>query len=128
MKPFQISLIEESGYLHARAEGPRTPENALKFLGEVYRACVQGGHTSVLLELNFEGPSLDAADIYRVISRGSEEGMRLQRIAYVEDAMDNPDKARFAETVALNRGVNVRLFTDLESASRWLKESPASNG
>jgi hypothetical protein len=124
MTPFQVSLIEESGYLHARAEGPRTPENVLKFFAEVQRACVQAGHAAVLLEMNLEGPSLDAGDIFRVISRGSAEAQGLRRIAYVEASIENPDKARFAETVALNRGVNVRLFADVESAAHWLTQSP----
>ena len=124
MKPFRVTLMEESGYLHARAEGPRTPENVLKYLGEVHAACVKDGHTAVLLEMNLEGPSLDAGDIYRVISRGSAEAQGLQRIAYVEASVENPDKARFAETVALNRGVNVRLFADVESAWRWLTQTP----
>jgi hypothetical protein len=34
--------------------------------------------------------------------------------------MEDPEGARFAETVALNRGVNVRLFAGVEEARRWL--------
>jgi hypothetical protein len=30
--------------------------------------------------------------------------------------------ARFAETVAVNRGVNVRLFESVATAERWLSE------
>jgi hypothetical protein len=36
------------------------------------------------------------------------EGTKLQRIAYVQASMTDPAKPRFAETVAVNRGVNVR--------------------
>jgi hypothetical protein len=30
------------------------------------------------------------------------------------------DKDRFGETVAVNRGLNVRVFTDMEDATMWL--------
>jgi hypothetical protein len=33
----------------------------------------------------------------------------------------DPAKANFAETVARNRGVNVRLFVTLEEAKTWLE-------
>lgn len=36
------------------------------------------------------------------------------------NALRFPEKMKFAETVAMNRGVNVRLFHDLETADAWL--------
>jgi hypothetical protein len=32
------------------------------------------------------------------------------------------DKDRFGETVAINRGTNVRVFTDMSEALRWINE------
>ena len=66
------------------------------------------------------GPSLPAAEIFRVISARSPEGAKLSRIAYVEANMDDPMRAKFAETVAVNRAVNVRLFQEVAAAARWL--------
>jgi hypothetical protein len=120
---YELTLLPRVGYLHARVVGTRSPQNVLRFLKETHDACVGGGYSAVLLEMNLTGPSLDAGDIYQVISRGSSTGVALQRVAYVEAAIENPDKARFAETVAVNRGVNVRLFADVDSAIRWLSGS-----
>ena len=83
------------------------------------RACA-----AALLEMKLTGPSLDAGSIFRVISQSSPEGTKLRRIAYVEASIADPSKAQFAESVAVNRGVNVRLFPDVAAAARWL-ESPA---
>ena len=41
------------------------------------------------------------------------------RLAVVGDE-PTVDPARFGETVAVNRGAMMRVFTDLESARRWL--------
>jgi hypothetical protein len=118
--PYQLTIEAHPTYLHARVSGERTPENALRFLKEVFEACVRTGHSSALLEMQFSGPSLATGDIFRVISQRSPEGAALRRIAYVEASMSDPAKARFAETVATNRAVNVRLFTDVVEAARWL--------
>jgi hypothetical protein len=37
--------------------------------------------------------------------------------------MSDMIKARFAETVAINRAVNVRLFRDVAEAARWLESA-----
>lgn len=46
---------------------------------------------------------------------------KVQKIAFVgkEPIID---KNRFGETVAINRGVNEKVFTDLSDAIKWLNE------
>jgi hypothetical protein len=117
---YQLVLVEHPGYLHAIAKGPRTPENAFRFLKEAGDACAKSGHANLLVEMAFEGPQLDASKIFEVVKARSTEGSRLRKIAYVDRARDNPGRPRFAETVARNRGVNVRLFDDIASAKAWL--------
>ena len=121
---YRSTLADTPSYLHASVVGPRTPENARRFFKEVRDACVARGHTAVLLEMGFTGPSLDTMSIFRIISESSEEGTKLQRIAYVQASNTDPAKPRFAETVAVNRGVNVRLFPDVASAAQWLDTPP----
>ena len=89
-----------------------------RFFGEVREAASKGGHRAVLLEMSLTGPSLDIASIFALISQESPDARRL-KIAYVE-ASGNRISAEFAETVALNRGVNVRLFRDVGAAAAWL--------
>ena len=117
---YRVTFVVRAQYLHAIATGPRTPENMLGVLREVHAACMEGGWTSVLLEVRLSGASLDNWEIFRVVSQRSAEGARLGRIAYVDVSSASGDKKRFAETVAMNRGVNVRLFPDVASAASWL--------
>jgi hypothetical protein len=92
----------------------------------VYAACLRTGKSQVLLEMAFSGPSLGPSAIMHVISERSADGARLRKIAYVEASMAGQQKAKFAETVAINRAVNVRLFEDVGQAARWLEEVPAA--
>ncbi len=119
---YLLTITEHPAFLHAAVTGTNSAENALRFLEEAYAACVQRGRSAVLLEMNLAGPSLESASIFRVIAQRSADGARLRKIAYVDRAQRDPDKVKFAETVAFNRGVNVRLFPDIELAARWLSE------
>jgi hypothetical protein len=118
---YHLTITERPSYLHAAVSGPNTRENVLRFLKEAYEACVARGRTSVLLEMVLTGPGLDTSSIFAVIAERSGDGAKLRKIAYVDlsEARDD-SKARFAETVAVNRGVNVRFFRDVAEAQRWL--------
>jgi len=122
---YQFTAHEHPGYVHAKVTGDRTPENARRFFQETYMACVKAGKENVLLEVRFSGPSLDVPSIFEVISKGTPDGMRMRKVAYVDATTEDPSKARFAETVAKNRGVNVRLFSGVDEAARWLAEAQA---
>ncbi len=121
MESYESTIHEQPSYLHARVRGPRTPENAIRFLEEVYAACLRTGRTSVLLEMSFTGPSLGVSGVLKVIEARSADGSKLHKIAYVEASPDGPGKAQFAETAAINRAVNVRLFDSVAQAARWLE-------
>ncbi len=123
MLRYELTIDVRPAYLHAKVVGERTPENASRFLKEVFAACVGSSRQDALLEMRFSGPSLNMSDIFRVISQGSADGARLRRIAYVEASVTDMAKSRFAETVAINRAVNVRLFGDVAEAARWLEST-----
>ena len=119
---YHLTLVPHPGYLHAAVTGDHSAENAARFLREVREACSRQGVSAVLLEVKFSGPSLATGSIFSVISQGSAEGKTLRKIAYVDVSDRDPAKIKFAETVALNRGVNVRLFASVEEAGQWLAE------
>jgi hypothetical protein len=70
--------------------------------------------------MNLEGPSLDSGRIFEVIRSRTADATKLRRIAYVDLSPRDEERMRFAETVAVNRGANVRLFRDVESAKEWI--------
>lgn len=119
---YHLTIEELPSYLHATLSGTHSAENALRFLEDAYEACVKRGHSAVLLEMNLSGPSLDLASIFGVIMQRSTDAVKLRKIAYVDASERDPDRMKFAETVAINRGVNVRLFRDLDSAKQWISD------
>ena len=123
MERYELTVEVRPDYLHASVTGDRTADNVDRFLREAYAACVDNAKFNLLLEMRLTGSRLGTFGIYRLISDRSADGARLRRIAYVEDPLDNVEEARFAETVAVNRAVNVRLFMDVSEAARWLESN-----
>jgi hypothetical protein len=115
---YDLTVERKPTYLHVTATGTRSEENARRFLVDAYRASIEHECGSLLLEMKLSGPPLSLASIFSVIVERSPDGANLTRIAYVDDQPE--DSAEFAELVALNRGVNVRLFRRLSDAARWL--------
>jgi hypothetical protein len=121
---YHCTIEQKPTYLHLIGSGAHTESNARRFLVDAYTAALERKCGSLLLEMRFSGPSLSLGKIYSVISQGSPDGSALERIAYVDaNAEHVPDMAKFAELVARNRGVNVRLFRDVPDAERWLSEA-----
>lgn len=120
---YELRVIETPSYLHVRASGPHTPSNARQFLIDAYEACLRLNCTAVLLEMNLVGPSMSTLSLFGVVEERSSQGQQLRKIAYVDASAERSlEHKMFAETVARNRGVNVRFFQSVAEAEKWMKE------
>jgi hypothetical protein len=118
-----LKTAHEDGYLHATVTGDNTPADVAAYLGRIREICAKYGFSRVLIEENLVGPPFDAVEIYDVVSAASVGVVpAIQRVAFVDT---NPEhdfaNMQFAETVAVNRGVNVRVFRDVPSAVEWIR-------
>ena len=120
-RPYRLTLEKRPTYLHATVTGIHNAENALRFLTEAFDACARMEQSALLLEFNLAGPSLPSSAIFDVVSKRTKVAAKLRKIAYVDNSERDPEKVKFAETVARNRGVNVRLFREFEAAQSWLE-------
>jgi hypothetical protein len=120
---YEMRMIHENDYLHVLVTGDNTPADVAGYLDQIRQACAEHGFSKVLIEENLTGPPLRTGDIYDVVtaaSAGVAPGIRY--IAFVDT---NPAhefaQMKFAETVAVNRGVNVKVFRDVPSAVAWIR-------
>jgi hypothetical protein len=120
MTGYTLTIAQEPAYLHATVTGPNTPENVASYLEEVWRACADRGCRRVLIEERLEGPRLPATDVFQIASGASSSRKRhFEAIAYV-DVNAQRGLMKFAESVAVNRGVPVRVFASVGEAKAWL--------
>ena len=118
-----VDVAERPGYLHVTVTGRNTAANVRKYLLDIHEACVQRKCTVVLIEENLQGPGLGIGTIHDIVSQASKNTRPVvTKIAYVDANKEHPPGPMgFAETVAVNRGVNVRVFPDVDRARLWLE-------
>jgi hypothetical protein len=117
---YELRFTQESTFLHAVVTGTNSKENVATYLGEVRRECVARNCFRVLIEERLEGPRLGVMDVFDVASEGSARApAQITAMAYV-DVNGGGDLMRFAETVAVNRGLSVRVFSSVSDAREWL--------
>ena len=119
---YEMTLTEKPGYLHAVVTGKNTLENVTGYMKELHEACVARGINRVLIEERLTGRRLETWDVYEVAAQGSARGVGLfQALAYV-DVHASGELMKFAETVAYNRGIPIRLFATVEEAETWIRQ------
>ena len=119
---YDFSVEQKDHYLHVKGWGELNAAAVRQLLVDAYQACVERNVGSLLLEMQLTGTNLGMGEVFSVINERSHQGSKLTRIAYVERNTDLPRQfAEFAELVAKNRFVNVRLFDDVADAQQWLE-------
>lgn len=120
--PLDIRIDQKRDYLYFRVSGENTEENVGAYLRAVLEACAERNCPYVLIEECLAGPGLGEASIFAVVTQAAPEtAARVRRIAYVDTNPDHdPKRMAFAENVAVNRGVNVRVFPTTREAEAWI--------
>ena len=121
----------ESGLLKVEANGDFSLEEATRAFMEMLRAVAQCQAEKVLLDgRNVKGePREYERFLYgEFVAQGTRELVReyrfVPRFAYVlNEPLRDPD--RYGETVAVNRGMKIKVFGTPEEALEWLGLTPA---
>jgi len=117
---FEIEFERRGNYLYALVTGTNSPETVAAYLDRIVEECRRTDCYRVLIEERLEGARLDASDVFAIAAEGSMKAMGLlHALAYVDEQMG--PMADFAETVAVNRGMPVRVFNTVAEADEWLR-------
>lgn len=114
--------IEARGtYLYFEVSGEREREQMVNIWGTVARELRALGLNRVLGVSKLTGPA-STIDIYRVAEAAANDMQNAgcEKLAYVVTDKNALQSNLFAETVAVNRGLDARMFTDKDSALIWL--------
>jgi hypothetical protein len=123
---YKLSFAQKPGYLHAVVTGRNSKENVARYLADIQRQCMERACRRVLIEERLEGPRLGPLDVFDIASEGRDRvDGQLPIVAYV-DVNAAGTLMKFAEDVAVNRGVIVQVFATVAEAEKWLLELDAA--
>jgi hypothetical protein len=124
----RLSIEPKEFYLEVRISGQFELAEAEATSDEFLQACAEGGHCRVLVDFRAVEGGLSVMDrwnysthlAHRIIELRKSGRIPNLRMAYL-GREPTLDPKRFGETVAVNRGVDVRATDDFAEAVRWLE-------
>jgi hypothetical protein len=125
---YELTITQKPTHLHAIVTGKNTKENVADYLRHIRSECISRNCYRIFIEERLEGPRLDTIDIFELAEQGSIESFGVfQAIAYIDENAAG-DAMQFAETVARNRGIPIRVFSTVTDAEKWLLGEIAERG
>ncbi len=119
-KLYNLHFENRDQYLYVFVEGESvTKESSISFYREIFSKCEELDFVKVLIEENFKNQILiselfEVANFMAIASRGKI------KIAHVDRQEKDHELNKFAETVAVNRGIYGKTFGNAEVAEKWL--------
>lgn len=118
-----LTVSRKEGYLHVIVTGDNTAEDVQQYLLGVRDACEKQACPYVLIEENLQGPSLATLELFQVIAGAAQPSPAVRCIAYIDaNPQHDAERMKFAETVASNRGMLVKMFSSVPEAEKWLAQ------
>ena len=123
-KALHMEVVETPAYLHFVVRGSNSLANVLEYFERIQLECARRKIFRVLIEEHLDGPRLGMLDVFTIAQKGAELGSGPGRaLAYI-DVNAEGTLMRFAEDVARNRGLMIRVFTSVDEARLWLSGLP----
>ena len=118
--PYSLEFEHRPEYLYAKVTGSEDSRDiSLSYWTHVAEERKAHNYTKVLVDEDLpEQP--DLIDVYEIAAILATMGFAGTTIAFVDRQMDHMEYNKFAETVAVNRGLKGRVFIDYDEAEKWL--------
>lgn len=119
---YNIVARKKEGYLHLDITGINSAENVHAYLLDVRTLCEEHKCSRVLIEEHLIGPGLPIMKIFEIVTRVSGHILpSVQDIAYVDTNSEHErSRMQFAEDVAINRGINIKICSTVSEAEHFL--------
>ena len=121
MDPDMMSIHNKGSYLLIEFFGEFSVEAGKQCVDRMMEACLKQRQSRVLLDCRRMTGSMTVISRFQVAEYGAFSLDFLNRFALVNrDDVLLPDN--FVENVAINRGMDMKIFTDFDAAEQWLTE------
>lgn len=119
-KPYHLTFEQRPGYLYAYVAGEEDNyEISRAYWQEIADQCKERKCSKVLVvEDIVECGTI--AEAYQLCSEFPQMGYIGIKVGFVDRYLDQQEANQFGELVAVNRGINAKVFNDVEEAEKWL--------
>lgn len=122
---YQLTVHQQPSYLHFIVTGENSRATVTGYMKDILRECTTRQCFRVLIEEQLEGPRLGTMEVFSIVAAGSERLVGVMKAMAYVDVNAEGDLMRFAENVAVNRAIPVKVFATVAAAEKWLTADPA---
>jgi hypothetical protein len=115
----QLQLEDKPGYLKASFAGACAKEEVERHFKSLAEKCKSSKKNKLLLDFTEVPLDISLVDLYELGKMTLVFAQYACKVSAVCKP-ERPDSQRFLETVAQNRWVELRVFTNVEEAIEWL--------
>ncbi len=119
-KPYQLRFKRRPEYFYAHLTAEEDSlELSVAYWKEVAQECKKIKCRKLLVEEDIPKNAISLFDMYEFVNKVVFELLNIN-IAFVDIYIDQMEANKFAELVATNRGVSVKVFNNFADAEKWL--------
>jgi hypothetical protein len=119
-KPYKLTFEYRPQYLYAFVTGEKDSyEISKQYWQEIAGECRKSGIRKVLIDEDIK-ENVSMSEMYQFASEIPQLGFFGIRVAFVDRQQDQQQLNQFGETVATNRGLFSRVFSNFDEAEEWL--------
>jgi len=116
---YQISSSVNNGILEIVLTGEESVNNIEEMKNEIDNIIITNNIKYVITDVRALKGRLGISNTYQRVRRYHPDIHKFKLI--IVDLPENADYQRFHETTAVNAGLSLKFFTDIDTAREWLK-------
>ena len=119
---YTIVIEVKKKYVEARTSGVRTFDSVKAITLEIFDAALTAHRSKILIDVRELKGQLGVLESYRIVTEvfNNLRGKGISTAAIVDQQIPQP-RSWFLQTVAQNRGFNLRIFPQQDEARQWLE-------
>jgi hypothetical protein len=125
LKAYKLDIEQKEDYLLAYYEAEMDSVELSNELWEKISSSMRDSGLSKLLVVeNIKTNPGSVLEMYNIVNAAIKLDFRGKTIAFVDLIEDHYNSNKFGETLAVNLGVNGKLFKTVSEAANWLRTQP----
>lgn len=121
---YNLTIEKKGDVLWVTATGMRSLETVISMSKDIMAACAEQKVRRVLIDVRELKERMKMGEIYEISDKYFPKIRDRSVITHsaIVDLKEFEHEYKFFETVAMNRGFNLRLFSDPDEAVEWLRK------
>ena len=113
-----------NGYIYVKYSEPYQLQKFVTISKQVYNICLAEKYNKILVDISSMPGKVKPMERFKI---GVEGALIFRNIVKISVLYRAEEIDKFAETVGVNRGLNGRIFSDMDEALTWLGIDKSEN-